>query len=283
MSKQDRQGARIVTDLERKYKFGESFAKIMGIAVDAQKTAEEAGEQFEGLDQKTIFNILTNNGKSHGLYRDDDGELYINASYIVAGILSSINGLTSLNLNTGELTCQSPDKMRIAVDSGNLVMYDTHGDEVFRLWNMLFGACLSFGNISAGNVVGMIYSDTKSMRIDGDEVVYKPGKKVLFTGDVSSSATFTVPGTANYDLFAVRLGTATETESTVVLAYKVGDTIRGVGGWSGSSTEYKELFFLSATFSDDTWTLVDAKSQELYNGSVSDAKALNVKEVIGII
>lgn len=44
MSKQDRQGARTITDLERKYNlrnFGESFAEVMGIATDARIVTEE--------------------------------------------------------------------------------------------------------------------------------------------------------------------------------------------------------------------------------------------------
>jgi hypothetical protein len=42
MSRQDRQGARTPADLEQKYKFGKSFAEVMGIALDAQKSVEEA-------------------------------------------------------------------------------------------------------------------------------------------------------------------------------------------------------------------------------------------------
>lgn len=41
MSKQDRQGARTASDLERKYQFGKQFAEIMGIALDAQKSVTE--------------------------------------------------------------------------------------------------------------------------------------------------------------------------------------------------------------------------------------------------
>lgn len=88
-AKQDRQGARTPADLERRYNFGQSFAEIMGIATDAQKKAEEANESYKGLDHDTIFNLLTDNGKLHGIYRGDDGELYINASYIKSGLIVS--------------------------------------------------------------------------------------------------------------------------------------------------------------------------------------------------
>lgn len=99
ISKQDRQGARTPADLERKYKFGQSFAEVMGIATDAQKAACVAAEGVEGLDEKLdqteIFNRLTNNGQSQGIFRGEDGEIYINASFLVTGIIKSPDG-TSL-------------------------------------------------------------------------------------------------------------------------------------------------------------------------------------------
>ena len=89
MSKQDRQGARTASDLERKYSFGKSFAEVFGIADEAKRTADEAKETSskpaEKLTHEEVFNLLTNNGQLHGLYRGDDGELYINASYIMTG------------------------------------------------------------------------------------------------------------------------------------------------------------------------------------------------------
>lgn len=90
-SKQDRQGARTVTDLERRYNFGKTFAEVIGIATDAQEAANTAASGIDGLDEKLdqdeIFNRLTNNGQLQGIYRGEDGEIYINASYIVSGEL----------------------------------------------------------------------------------------------------------------------------------------------------------------------------------------------------
>ena len=50
MERQDRQGARTVTDLERKYNlrnFGKQFAEVMGIATDARNTAEAVDEKLD--------------------------------------------------------------------------------------------------------------------------------------------------------------------------------------------------------------------------------------------
>ena len=70
----------------------------------------------------------------------------------------------------------------------------------------------------------------------------------------------------------------------VVLAYKHGNTIYGVGGWCGTETAYKQLYFVSITFSGDTWTLVDAGVQDVYtSGGIGAGTRLQLKEVIGVI
>ena len=88
-NKQDLQGVRTATDLERKYNIRASFAEVMGIATDAKKAATEAKESVDGLDKEQIFNILTDGGKNQGAFYTDDGELYLNASYIKSGVITS--------------------------------------------------------------------------------------------------------------------------------------------------------------------------------------------------
>lgn len=88
MNRQDRQGARTTSDLEYRYQFGKSFAEIMGVATDARNLASEAQSLYKGLSHEQIFNLLTNNGELEGLY-EENGEVYINASYIKTGELSA--------------------------------------------------------------------------------------------------------------------------------------------------------------------------------------------------
>lgn len=115
MSKQDRQGARTASELVQRYNFGKSFAEVMGFATEAQEAAAEANasaraanEAVASLDQKEIFNRLTNNGQAQGIYRDPDtGEIYINASYLATGIIKAINEATTINLATGEVFINS--------------------------------------------------------------------------------------------------------------------------------------------------------------------------------
>lgn len=105
MSKQDRVASRTAEDVERKYNFGKTFAEVFGMAEEAQKAAEKAqaaadnaNGAVEDLDQDTIFNLLTNNGEIKGLFMQD-GQLYINASYLVTGIIKSENGKLVIDLS----------------------------------------------------------------------------------------------------------------------------------------------------------------------------------------
>ena len=68
--KQDRQGARTPAALERKYGGKKSVAN-------------EVNNQLRRIDQNDIFNRLTDYGRSQGLFQGDDGNIYINAAFIV--------------------------------------------------------------------------------------------------------------------------------------------------------------------------------------------------------
>lgn len=58
----------------------------------------------ESLDQEGVFNRLTNNGQTQGIYIQD-GLLYINATYIVTGKIASKNGLVFFDLDNNEIHC----------------------------------------------------------------------------------------------------------------------------------------------------------------------------------
>lgn len=91
MSRQDRQGVRTPAGLEQKYNFDKRFDNAMEAAAEA---SNEVKRLNESMDQTEVFNRLTNNGKAQGLYLDENGDLYINASYLATGILSSVDGKT---------------------------------------------------------------------------------------------------------------------------------------------------------------------------------------------
>jgi len=60
-------------------------------------------ELDKSFDAKKVFDRLTNKGKIQGIYTDDTGNYYINATYIGTGTLASSNGLSYFKLNTGEM------------------------------------------------------------------------------------------------------------------------------------------------------------------------------------
>lgn len=91
MSRQDRQGVRLPADVERKWGFKKKFDNVMEAAEAASKSVEELDKK---LDQTEVFNRLTNNGKSQGVFMDVNGQVYINASYIASGILKSLDNET---------------------------------------------------------------------------------------------------------------------------------------------------------------------------------------------
>lgn len=43
----------------------------------------------QAYGQEKIFNLLTNNGEVQGVFRGEDGQLYINANYITAGVIDA--------------------------------------------------------------------------------------------------------------------------------------------------------------------------------------------------
>lgn len=111
ISKQDMVAARTPADLERRYNLRKSFGEAMNLATDARKAAEEADrlaqeakKAMEGLDQEEIFRILTNNGEAKGVFRGEDGQIYINASYLATGIISSANGTVQIDLLNNKVT-----------------------------------------------------------------------------------------------------------------------------------------------------------------------------------
>ena len=88
MSKQDRQGARTVTDLERRLNTRKTFAEAMGLAKEAKKVADEAKEQakkaqgtVDGIDHEAIWNWLTENGIQQGFFKHE-GQVYVNVAYL---------------------------------------------------------------------------------------------------------------------------------------------------------------------------------------------------------
>lgn len=79
------------------------FALASTATVGGKTVSKIASDAVDGQTQADIFNKLTNNGQTQGIYLSN-GKVYINASYIATGTLADANNNTVFNLSTGALT-----------------------------------------------------------------------------------------------------------------------------------------------------------------------------------
>lgn len=95
IQKQDRIDPRKLSDLERKYNFKKRFAEVNGSIESARGEADRnLNDLNRKMDQQEIFSRLTNGGKAKAMYMDEDGDIFVNASYLAAGILASLDKST---------------------------------------------------------------------------------------------------------------------------------------------------------------------------------------------
>lgn len=79
----------------------------------ANRNAKTAVDTVNGLDQKKVFNLLTDNGKIKGLFTQD-GQLFVNADYIRGGTIDANTvGISNL-MKIGT------DRNNVSVKSGNI-------------------------------------------------------------------------------------------------------------------------------------------------------------------
>ena len=176
-AKQDRTPARTPSALEQKYSFGKTFAQILGIAEDAEATAEDIKKALKGLDQTAIFNLLTNNGESQGIFRGEDGNIYINASYIVAisELFAKDILMSGKFTNTAEVFLLPGDgeietiRNHIAetstIPSERIHLYDFNNDGVVDNLDYLTARRASLGTMSLDTWSGAVKS-TVTVTID---------------------------------------------------------------------------------------------------------------------
>ena len=107
------------------------------------------------LTQREVFNRLTNNGQTQGVYLSNS-KLYINASYIATGTISDATGKNYWNLSSGYLRTTSGY-------SGGLTSEDSYvGNSVFRLTNS--GIHFYYSNYELGKIGTNSYTGDSSKR-----------------------------------------------------------------------------------------------------------------------
>ena len=86
---------------------GEFSLSAQGFMIDGKPAEDYFKDNFS---QQEIFDKLTNNGAAQGIYMQN-GQLYINATYMVTGILSDKLGRNVWNMDTGvfQITARNSD------------------------------------------------------------------------------------------------------------------------------------------------------------------------------
>lgn len=80
-----------------------SAARQASSMIEQKQAQDKVDALDDSLTQRDVFNRLTNNGATQGIYLSG-GKVYINATYIETGIISDRYGRSTWNLNTGSLT-----------------------------------------------------------------------------------------------------------------------------------------------------------------------------------
>ncbi len=175
----------------------------------------------EDLDQREVFNRLTNNGQTQGIYLSG-GLLYINASYIETGIISDRLGRNTWNLSTGKLTTNYMTANNI--DASGTFECGSASD----LIRLTGGEILGLEN---GTQIGNIDFSAHSYNIDNPSIKYR-GIQMTAEGTVrisspqistaassNESTTATICHTGNHKFHYVR---------------EIHDNGNGTVGWTNS-------------------------------------------------
>lgn len=193
-AKQDGIHLRTPSQLEQKQGFGKRFAEVMGIATDARDAAEDAKNLVKSLDDdltsEEIYNRLTNNGQIQGLFRDDDGNLYVNGEYIVAleklfakdiTMSGKLTYTTKTFLNPGNEEIETIKKHLLGkeiIPTNKLPLYDFNNDGQITIVDLGIANAAYLGDYSlADNWSGAVKTDV-TITID----LANPEKAFRITG-----------------------------------------------------------------------------------------------------
>ena len=192
----------------------------------------------EDLDQREVFNRLTNNGQTQGIYLSG-GLLYINASYIETGIISDRLGRNTWNLSTGKLTTNYMTANNI---SANGTFECGSASNLLRLIN---GEIRGLEN---GTQIGCIDFSAHSYNIDNPSIKYR-GIQMTAEGTVRiSSPQISTAASSNESTTATICHTGNHRLHYVS---KVHDNGNGTVGWTNSWRSINFINGLCTTCSFD--------------------------------
>ena len=195
-------------------------ALIGASTVASQTDISTAVNNYDAsLNQTKVFNKLTNNGQIQGIYMQN-GQLYINASYMATGILADAYNNTKWNLQTGKLeskklsidstyfslsetgtiTSIATDGKKIVLDKGTITGYKSNGQLSAKLeigdgyFNIANGVLAIQGVVGVTGNTSFVKSLASEEYVIGHQegkTVYDVSGVTLSGGSVSLSGCYT--------------------------------------------------------------------------------------------
>lgn len=196
-----------------------SAARQAKSIIEQAQAQDKVDELDDSLTQREVFNRLTNNGATQGIYLSG-GLLYINATYIETGTISDRLGRNTWNLSTGELTTNYMTANNINA-SGTFEC-----GTVSNLLRIVSGAIYGYENSTQ---IGKIDFSAHSYNIDDPSIKYR-GIQITAEGTVCiSSPQISTAVSSNQSTTAT---ICTTKDSSVTYISEIRDNGDGTISWS---------------------------------------------------
>lgn len=196
-----------------------SAARQAESIIEQAQAQDKVDELDDSLTQREVFNRLTNNGATQGIYLSG-GLLYINATYIETGTISDRLGRNTWNLSTGKLTTNYMTANNINA-SGTFEC-----GTVSNLLRIVSGAIYGYENSTQ---IGKIDFSAHSYNIDDPSIKYR-GIQITAEGTVRiSSPQIATAVSSNQSTTAT---ICTTKDSSVTYISEIRDDGDGTISWS---------------------------------------------------
>lgn len=196
-----------------------SAARQAKSIIEQAQAQGKVDELDDSLTQREVFNRLTNNGATQGIYLSG-GLLYINATYIETGTISDRLGRNTWNLSTGKLTTNYMTANNINA-SGTFEC-----GTVSNLLRIVSGAIYGYENSTQ---IGKIDFSAHSYNIDDPSIKYR-GIQITAEGTVRiSSPQISTALSSNQSTTAT---ICTTKDSSVTYISEIRDDGDGTISWS---------------------------------------------------
>lgn len=196
-----------------------SAARQAKSIIEQAQAQDKVDELDDSLTQREVFNRLTNNGATQGIYLSG-GLLYINATYIETGTISDRLGRNTWNLSTGKLTTNYMTANNINA-SGTFEC-----GTVSNLLRIVSGAVYGYENSTQ---IGKIDFSAHSYNIDDPSIKYR-GIQITAEGTVRiSSPQISTAVSSNQSTTAT---ICTTKDSSVTYISEIRDDGDGTISWS---------------------------------------------------